>query len=121
MSPFARVEVAAAVDVDVAAAVDDDLIEAVDAEAAEVGVGDHRAVGLDARESLTGDQQATVGEPGDRPPEARRPLRDDLRVAVQVDGDDLAGPPVREPEAVLVPARRLADHEIAQQHVRELR
>ena len=109
--PLVGVEVAAAVDVDVAAAVHDDLVEVVDAHSAQVGVRHHRAVGLDAREASAGHQQAPVGQPVDRPPEALRPLGDDLGVALEVDGDDLLRAPVGEPQAPFVPARRLADHE----------
>src|SRR5690349_830921 len=78
----------------------------------------HRAIRLPAREPFAGDKQATVGEPVDRPPEALRPLRDDLGVAVAADGDDLPGSPVREPQTAFVPARRLADRKAAQQRLR---
>jgi hypothetical protein len=43
---------------------------------------------------------------------------DDLTVALNVDRHDLGLAPVAEPQPILVPARGLADHEIAQQHLR---
>jgi hypothetical protein len=35
-----------------------------------------------------------------------------------VDRDDVAGAPMRKPEAAVVPARRLADHKIGQKRLR---
>jgi hypothetical protein len=71
-----------------------------------------------ARQFLTGDEQAAVRQPVDRPSQPWPTLRDDLAVAVEIDRDDLARSPVSKPEALLVPARWLADRELAQQNVR---
>src|SRR5215211_5265399 len=119
--PLTRLEVAAAVDVDVAAAVDDDLVEIVDAQAAQVGMAHQRTVGVPAHDPLARNEQAPVGKPVDRPPETRRALANDLRVALRVNGDDLPRAPVGEPKALLVPTRRLADHETRQQRLRRKR
>ena len=96
-----------AVDVDVVAAVDDDLVPAVVVDAAQIGVADHRTVGLPAHQLGTGDQQAAVGQPVDRPAETGRARRDHLAVAVEIDRHDLARAPVGEPQPIVVPARRL--------------
>ncbi len=68
-----------------------------------------RAVGLAARDRPARGEQAPVGQPRDRPAHPVRPVRHHLGVPVQVDGHDLAGAPVGEPQAVVVPAGGL-DH-----------
>src|SRR5918994_4976354 len=79
---------------------------------------DHRAVGLPAHEPLARDEEAAVGKPVNGPPEAGRALADDLASPLDIDGDDLARSPMRKPQTALVPTRRLADHETAQQRPR---
>ena len=64
------------------------------------------------------DQQPAVGQPVDRERERRRDAGDDLAVALEIDGDDLLRAPVGEPQAAVVPARRLADREPGQQNLR---
>ena len=51
-------------------------------------------------------------------PEAVGAVSDDLAVAVQVDGDDLVRPPVGEPQATVVPPRRLGHGEPVEQDER---
>ena len=113
----AEVEIAAAVDVDVAAAVDDELVP-VAGEVAQVGVRDDGAIGLEAVSPCAGDEQPAVRQPVDRPAEAAWPVGDDLAVAVEVDGDDLVGPPMGEPQPAVMPAWRLDVGESAQEDSR---
>jgi hypothetical protein len=77
-----------------------------------------RAVGLQAPQPFACNEEATVGEPVDGPSEARRTLGDDLGIALEIDSYDLVRAPVREPQTLLVPTRRLADDEVAQQGLR---
>jgi hypothetical protein len=108
---LAGMEVGAAVDVDPAVAVDHDLVE-VRAEHAQIGVVDQRAVGLLAQQPALGPgdhQQPPVRQPVDRERDGGRRRGHHLGVAVEVDGQDLLGPPVGQPQPAVVPARRLAD------------
>src|SRR5262249_26465292 len=105
------------VDVDVATPIDHDLAPAMVGDSAQVGMPHHRAVALPAHELLASDKQASVGQPRGGPPEARGTLSDDLTIAVEIDRDNLLGSPVREPQTVLVPTRRLADRKTTQQDV----
>ena len=102
-----------AVDVGVAAAVDDELVPVI-GEVAQVGVRDEGSVRFEAQEPLSRDQEATVRQPVDRPAEAARPVTDDLAGAIEIDGDDLVGPPVGEPQPAVMPAWRLDVGETAQ-------
>src|SRR5207244_1956222 len=63
------------------------------------------------------EEQAPVGQPVDAAGEGRR-VQDDLAVALDVERDDLRRTPVGEPEAVLVPARLLAEHEACHERLR---
>src|SRR6266542_1257472 len=77
-----------------------------------------RHAGVPPDQLLARHQEAAVGQPVDRPSQPGRTFRDDFTRAVEVDCNDLACPPVGEPETIVVPARRFADHETVQQHLR---
>src|SRR6266542_6887741 len=82
---------------------------------AQVGVSDARSVGLDAEQLGAGDEQASIEQPVDGPAAAPTAGAHDLAVPLEVDRDDLVRPPVREPEASLVPPGRLPHAEAVQQ------
>jgi hypothetical protein len=114
-------------DVHVSPAVNDDVVPAAVPDAAEISVRGGRAIRLDAQKLLAGDQQASVGQPVDRPtetvvrPDGINPGRADApnyASAVQLDRNDLAGRPVGEPETALVPAGRLDHGKAVQEHLR---
>ncbi len=77
-----------------------------------------RPVAFLAHELRAGHEKAAVGQPVDGPPEAGRALADDFAAALEIDGDDLPGAPMRKPQTPLVPTRRLADRETAQERLR---
>src|SRR3954447_2151446 len=65
------------------------------------------------------DEQPTVRQPVERDRQRlRRQLDLHLAAAVEIYRDDLAGAPVGEPEAPVVPARRLTDGQPVQQDLR---
>jgi hypothetical protein len=76
---------------------------------AQVGMLDHRPIGLPAPEFLAGHEQSAIRQPFGGPPEARGTLSYDLAVALEINGNDLLGTPVGEPQTPLVPTRQLAD------------
>ena len=100
-----------AVDVDVAAAVDDDLVPGAVGEAAQVGMGhQRRRRARDAERDPLGPRPPAVGRRGSQSMQNGRPNgrpHHDFALAVELDGDDLLRSPVREPQAALVPSRRL--------------
>ena len=77
---------------------------------------DQRAIRLLTHQPIPGDEQAPVGEERDAVAETgRRTVRDDFDVSVEIDSEDLVGPPVREPEAAVVPPGRLDHGETVEQ------
>jgi hypothetical protein len=106
------------VDVDVAAPVDGDLAPPEPRDVAEIGVPDARPVGLDPDQLRARYEQASVREPVRRPTESIGAFSHHVVVAVQVDGDDLSRPPVREPQTAVVPARRLGHGQAVEQYAR---
>ena len=107
------------VDVDVAAPVDRHLAPAVRRDVAEIGMPDAGAVGLDADQLVAGDRAS--GRPGassTAQPRPSGPRSDHLALAVEVDGDDLLGAPVGEPQPAVVPARGLRHRQAIEQHTR---
>ena len=105
-----------AVDVDVAAPVDGRLAPDVWTDVGQVDMADTRSVRLKAHEFEAGLEHPTIGQPADRLAHARYAVCDNLDVAVKVGGNDLVGPPVREPQAVTVPPWRLDHGQPVQQH-----
>ena len=85
---------------------------------AEIGVPYARPVRLGPDQLLAGDEKASVREPVRRPTESIGAFADHLAVAVEVDGDDLSRPPVRQPQPALVPARRLRYRQAVEQYAR---
>jgi hypothetical protein len=83
----------------------------------QVAVRHERPVGFHALQRARHDEQPPVGQPVERERE-RGHAHDDLTVARLVDSDHLAGTPVREPEAAVVPTSRLTEHDIPQQYSR---
>jgi hypothetical protein len=57
-----------------------------------------RTVQLTTQERLAGEEQAAVREPLRRPAEPGTARRRNLAVPVEIEGQDLRGAPVREPE-----------------------
>jgi hypothetical protein len=106
------------VDVDVAAPVDGDLAPPEPRDVAEIRVPDARPVGLDPDQLRACDEQAAVRKPVRRPAESIGAFSDHVTVAVQVDGDDLPRPPVREPQPAVMPARRLRHGQAVEQYAR---
>ena len=82
---------------------------------------DQRAVRLLPQQPLlrTGcHQQLTVGQPIDGERDSGGHLRDDLAMPFQVEGEDLLGAPVRQPQAAAMPAGGLPDDQVCCQHTR---
>jgi hypothetical protein len=108
----------AAVDVGVAATVDGELVAASRLrEAGQVRIGRQRPVGLPAQKPPIArryDEQAPVGQPV-HTQRKRWPSKDDVAVAVEVDGHHLLGAPIREPQAVLVPTWLLTEDQTGHQ------
>ena len=84
-------------------------------------VPDARPVGLDPDQLRAGDQHPPVEEPVGRPTESFGAFSGDVAVAVEVDGDDLPRPRVREPQPAVVPARRLGHRQSVEQYARRMR
>ena len=68
---------------------------------------DERTVRLAAEKRLAGDEETAVGEPLGRPAEPGTARRRNLAVPFEVDGQNLLGSPMREPQPAVMPARRL--------------
>src|SRR5215203_2233398 len=104
-------------DVSVATTVHGNVVPGVVREAAQVGMGYQRPVGLPAQQkpiSRRDYDQAPIWQPVDAKWE-RRYADDDFALALEIDGNDLLRAPVREPETLIVPARRLAERDAGQQ------
>jgi hypothetical protein len=80
----------------------------------QVRVDDMHTAGVPAHQLLSRGQEPTVGQPADGPSDAGRSVAYDRAVTGEIDGDDLAGPPMREPQATVVPAGRLDVREALQ-------
>jgi hypothetical protein len=85
---------------------------------AQIGVPDARPVGLDPDQLRARDEQASVWESVRRPTESVGAFSDYVTVAVQVNGNDLSGSPVREPQSAVVPPRRLGNGQPVEQYAR---
>src|SRR5215207_5827580 len=106
------------VHVDVAAPIDGDLTPTERRYVVEIGVSDARSVGLDPDQLRARDEQTSVWEPVRRPPEPVWAFSHNLARAVEIDGDDLSRPPVREPQTAVVPTRRLGHGQAVEQYAR---
>ena len=106
------------VDIDVAAAVDGHLAPAVWRDGAQLGVPDTGSVGLHPHQLGAGDEHASVREPVRRPAAPTAAFCHDLGVPLEVDSDHFVGSPVGEPQAAVMPSRRLPHPQTAQQDPR---
>src|SRR5205085_12555214 len=105
-------------DVSIPPSVHDDVVPGTARERTQVGMHDHRAVGLPPEQPSLGrryDEQAPVSKPVDAKWK-RRHARDDLAPALEIDGNQLLGAPVAEPQTIIVPARRLTEGDASHQH-----
>src|SRR5205823_348534 len=104
------------VEVGVAPTVHDDLVPRTVKEAANARMGHKPPVGLPAQEQSIArrdDKQAPIGQEVDAKGKGLD-AGDDFARALEIDGNDFLSAPVGEPQTVLVPARRLTEHEASQ-------
>jgi hypothetical protein len=95
------------------AAVDGDFVQRF-ADHSKVGVSDKRSIRLATDEAVTsGHQQPAIRQEVDAVVGRLRPFGDHFAVAVDVNGSDLLRAPVAEPEAAVMPTRRLVDRATA--------
>ena len=107
-------------DVGVTAPVDNQVAPGMDRQAGKVGIAQQRPIRFPPAASLAADrveQQAAVGQEGHSHQAAWHP-GDDLAGAIEIHNDQFTGAHVGDPEASVVPARRLTHQQAGAEDVR---
>ena len=113
-----RDDAGTAVDVGIAAPVDDDFVPELIRNISKINVRDERSIVLASDDSTLpsgDDQEPSVRKPIDAEGQLEGRAHDHLRSALRVDGQNLLRTPIREPEAILMPARGFAHRDAAQE------